>query len=166
MLATTNNFDAHLKELGKLDNTIYILPESNEQQTPTTAPVDEPYETLNDVEIREILDQAANEEELERILNNEDDFEQLFSDLYGNMARTTSLVNTVRCGAHTIQLMVHDALDDSNFKDILTLCRSVVKLLRTHKYIHDAKDAGITYLIPLMFCATRWDADLLMVKNI
>lgn len=163
MIATTNNFDAHLKELGESDNTSYILPESNEQQTPTP-PVEETYETLNDLEIAEILDRTENEEEVERILNNEDDFEHMFSELFGDMARTTSLVNTVRCGAHTIQLMVCDALDASNFKKILSLCRTVVKLLRTHKY--DAKDVGITYLIPLIFCTTRWDADLLMVNII
>lgn len=52
-----------------------------------------------------MIGQAANEDEVERILNNDDDFEHMFSDLFGDMARTTSLVNTVRCGAHTIQVI-------------------------------------------------------------
>lgn len=79
------------------------------------------------------------------------------------MGQSTKLVNTVRCGAHTLQLMVRDAIDKSNFQRILTVCRATVKLLRTQKYRHDVKEAGIEYALPVMFCTTRWDADYLMV---
>lgn len=98
------------------------------------------------------MDQAANEEELDRILNDEDDFEDLLSELVGNMASKTELLNTVRCGAHTVQIMVRDAIDESNFKRSLNLCRKVVKLLRTEKYRQDARKVGIGYVLPLIYC--------------
>lgn len=158
MIATINNLDEHL--IGQSEH----VPESNTIQQPMDSILhDGISHQLNQQEIEEIFNQAADDEELERIINDEEDFEQLFTEIIGGMGQSTKLVNTVRCGAHTLQLMVRDAIDKSNFKRILTLCRAAVKLLRTQKYRHDAKEAEIEYTLPVMFCTTRWDADYLMV---
>lgn len=168
MIATSNKFDEYLKMIGELENA--NCGDNNGigtiQRKTSSSQLNEISDPLNEHELRGIFDQAADDEELERIINAEDDFEQLFSEIIGNMEKITTLVNTVRCGAHTVQLMVRDALDSSNFKQILTLCRSIVKLLRTQKLQHEAKDVGIDYTLPLMFCTTRWDGDLLMVSTI
>lgn len=163
MIATINKFDECLKVMGDFESSNVTITSTETNLIQEEVQTDQASNPLSESEFQEILDQAANEEELDRILNDEDDFEDLFSELFGNMSSKTELVNTVRCGAHTVQLMVRDAIDESNFKRSLNLCRKIVKLLRTEKYRQDAQKVEIGYALPLIYCTTRWDADLLMV---
>lgn len=163
LIATTNNFDAHLKEI--CENAIGgDNRESGSVQRQTNAPeLNQISDLLDEHDLGIIFAQAADDEEMDRIMNDENDFDELFSEVCGNIQKSTFLVNTVRCGAHTIQLMVIDAIKVSSFYKVLCLSRSIVKLLRTHKFQYEARDAGIQYTPPLIFCTTRWDADYLMV---
>lgn len=160
LIALTNKFE----EL--MDNESTENNDCIEQEVPQPiVQIDDPIQPLNENEIKEILTAVANEEELDRILNEEDDYDQLFNEIASKFSQTTTLVNRVRCGAHTLQLMVLNALDKSDFRRILTLCRAATKFLRNQTSRYDLKGAGIADPLPVMYCTTRWDADLLMVRT-
>lgn len=78
MIATTNSFDAHLKEIGENatddDNGGHV---SIQRQT-YASELNQVSDLLDERELRIIFDQAADDEEMEQILNNENDFEELF----------------------------------------------------------------------------------------
>lgn len=129
-----------------------VLPEFNNNQN------------LSEQRQQEILDEINEMQQLSLILCEEDNYEQLFEEVIGELSKHTTLVITIRCAAHSIQLAVRDAIKISSFKSILTLCKYITQKLHTQEYKYTASQANIKFTLPHMSCDTRWDADYDMVK--
>lgn len=111
----------------------------------------------------EILNTVTDFQELELILADEDNYEQLFEEVIGELSKHTTNVTTIRCAAHSIQLCVRAALKKSDFDQFLNLSKYVVKKLHTQKYKYEIHKAEIDCISPHPSNDTRWDSDLQMV---
>lgn len=105
--------------------------------------------------------------ELDRILNDEGDFESLIRDLKNEYASLTLTVNGVKCAAHTLQLGVRDALNDKRSKigPLICLCRAVCKILRKQSTLYVLEENQITIRVPGLDCETRWSSTYDMVRT-
>lgn len=112
-----------------------------------------------------VLNAIAGAEALNQILDDTENFDELFQEIVGDISKAARMVTTIRCGAHTTQLMVRDAIKKSGLQPILALCRLVAKTLRLESYKIAAEEAGIQYKLPHISCDTRWDSDYRMVHN-
>lgn len=112
----------------------------------------------------QILNDITEQQELETILTNDDNYEQLFKEVIGELTKHTNIVTTIRCEAHSIQLCVRAALKNSNFYQVLNLSKYVVKKLHTQKYKYEIHEAKIDCISPHPSNDTRWDSDLQMVR--
>lgn len=111
----------------------------------------------------EIWNQIEEMQELEATLNDDDNYEQLFNEVVGELSKHTTSVTTIRCGAHLLQLCVRAALKNSNLKPLLSICKYVVRKLHTQNIKYKIKGAGIQCISPHTSNDTRWDSDLEMV---
>lgn len=111
----------------------------------------------------QILSDITEMERLESILSDEENYEQLFIEVIGEITKHTTSVVTIRCGAHSVQLCVRAALKNSNLTSILSLSKYVVHKLHTQKYKYEIRDANIKCISPHTSNDTRWDSDLRMV---
>lgn len=138
----------------QLDNRIRIECENDEN-------IEDFHSHSNDAQI---LNNITEQQELETILSDDDNYEQLFEEVIGELSKHTTIVTTIRCGAHSIQLCVRAALKKSNFHQILNLSKYVVKKLHTQKYKYEIHEAKIDCISPHPSNDTRWDSDLQMVR--
>lgn len=157
MIAMIHNFDEYL-QIDYFDGAVEV--QENDDAIPTFNH-DGP---LNDDEIEQVLQAAGDREALSSILDDQENFDELFQEVIGELSKNTRFVTTVRCGGHTIQLLTRDGLKKSGFKSILTLCQYVVKKLRLDSFKEKAEEANIKYKHPRLNAATRWDSDLYMVR--
>lgn len=83
-----------------------------------------------------------------------------------NIPTSPTFVNHVNCGAHTIQLIVSDALKElrSNHYNVIKLCRQFAKFLRRSTTITKLKNLGIKFKFPKLDCLTRWNSLLILVS--
>lgn len=116
--------------------------------------------------MEEILDAFADAEALNDILDDDENFNELFEEIIGDVTQRARLVETVRCGSHSTQLVVRDGLKKSGFQSLLVLCKYVAKKSRRESYKISAESAGIEFKLPHLSCATRWDSDYFMVIEI
>lgn len=74
-------------------------------------------------------------------------------------------ITGVNCSAHTLQLAVHDAIKKLPWKhsNVITLCRSIVKMLRLDSCRIEMAAQGVKYSIPRLDVATRWGSLFMMV---
>lgn len=121
-------------------------------------------EPLSDAQIEEICQVIGDREALNSILDDTENYNDLLAEVIGELDKITQCVATIRCGSHTVQLMTRDALKNSGFNKLLSVCKYVVKKLRLDSFKEKAKEANITYKYPRLSCATRWDSDLYMVR--
>lgn len=163
---TTDNAKNMIAMTQKFDECVHeIVDVSEHDSTGIEIPTFET-ETLDDSQMESILNAVADIEAINFYMDDADNFDELFQEIIGDVSKATRMVTTVRCGAHTTQLMVRDALKKSGFMKILTLGRFIVKSLRRESYKISAEEGGISYTIPHMSCDTRWDSDYGMVKNL
>lgn len=73
------------------------------------------------------------------------------------------MVVTIRCGAHSVQLIVRSGIKKSNFGTLLPLCKYDCRKMKTEKFKFEARNANIEYSNPRMSNDTRWNSDFLMV---
>lgn len=93
------------------------------------------------------------------------DFETLLRDLADIIATHTLNINGIRCAAHTLQLAIIDALKNGDFKNLILLCKVVVKELRKQSTVHELEKQQIEFKIPSIDCATRWNSSFKMVNS-
>lgn len=120
---------------------------------------------LTENQMNAVIQNLVDMDELNQVINDEDDFTDLFEEVIGDISKSTNLVFTIRCGAHTIQLMVLDGIKKSNFRSIVILAKYIAKKLRTDKFKFEARDAGFDYKVPHVSCTTRWNSDYIMVSR-
>lgn len=82
-----------------------------------------------------------------------------------NISTSPTFANHVNCGAHTIQLIVSDALKElhSNYYNVIKLCRQFAKFLRRPTTITKLKNSGVKFKFPKLDCLTRWNSMLILV---
>lgn len=92
----------------------------------------------------------------------------IVSDLRNQTGNHSLFVNSVKCGAHTIQLAVKDflALLSKSDQNIIDLCRLVAKFLRKQSSKNEMRHAGLSSILPGLDVQTRWSSTYLMVCTI
>lgn len=158
MLAMIDQFDEHVQ----ISTCVVNNHSLGESEIPTFDH-DGP---LSDAQIEQVLNTMRDIEALDSILDDTENFDDLFREVIGDLSQTARFVTTIRCGAHTVQLIVRDALKKSGFKGLLALCQHVAKKLRLDSYKQSANEANITYKFPRLSCQTRWDSDYSLVRNL
>lgn len=123
-------------------------------------------QNLTEERQQEILREIREMQELNSILSDDENYEQLFAEVIGELEKHTTSIITIRCAAHGIQLVVRDAIKNSGFKSILELCKYVTQKLHTQDYNYAALEANNTYTLPHNSCDTRWDSEYDMVSVI
>lgn len=134
--------------------------------------VDENVDPIScDIEIANFLMnlEEFEEEELNEILQDCSDNEDDTTIEIGpeNISTTPPMfVNQVNCCAHTIQLIVSDALKElrSNYQNVIKLCRQFAKFLRRPTNINKLKNLGLKFKFPKLDCPTRWNSLLILVS--
>lgn len=99
---------------------------------------------MHEVHIEDILQQVATEH------NHGDSFN----------------LSGIRCAAHTLQLVVKDALAalPQETKNVIKLCRRVAKILRLESTKFYTEGCGLTLKKPRMDVETRWGSTYIMVR--
>lgn len=134
------------------------------------------YETVDpiscDIEIEDLLKslEELEVEELNEILEDcsDNDDDTTIEIEPENIAASPMFVNHVNCGAHTIQLIVSDALKElrSNHYNVIKLCRQFAKFLRRPTTIVKLNNLGIRFTFPKLDCSTRWNSLLILVNDL
>lgn len=120
---------------------------------------------LTEEQMQVVMQSVLEIEAINQVLDDDHSYEELFEEVIGQMSRNTTLVTTIRCGAHSIQLIVRDGIKASNLQALILLCKYVSKKMRTQKFKIIAREANIPYKNPSLSTETRWDSDYLMVAN-
>lgn len=74
-------------------------------------------------------------------------------------------VHHVNCVAHTIQLVVLDALKKLSLsnQNVIIICREFAKFVRRSSSIMYVEKSGIKRKLPKLDCPTRWSSTYVMV---
>lgn len=96
--------------------------------------------------------------------SNEDEDERIDNELHVIDEQVMSLMNCIRCAAHTLQLAANDTIKEENIKTNIDKIRSIVKSLRSANY----KDAFLHNCtkIPTIDIVTRWGSTYEMLNNL
>lgn len=110
-------------------------------------------------------------EETNEILNDNsvgDEFEEDNMNLVdpNDIISSAIFVNHVNCAAHTIQLVVLDALKKLSQSDqnVIIICREFAKFVRRSSSIVCVEKLGIKRKLPKLDCPTRWSSTYIMVS--
>ncbi|CAG9799441.1 unnamed protein product [Chironomus riparius] len=118
----------------------------------------------------EELGQQLNDEEID----DEDDAENfdengpldIPSNIKDALKDITSVAVLVRCSIHTLQLCVHDSLNDikKDYRNELDEIRKVVKNLKSSTYCEQIKSLKIK--VPGIDVITRWNSSFIMIRKL
>ncbi|XP_055306894.1 uncharacterized protein LOC129571157, partial [Sitodiplosis mosellana] len=77
-------------------------------------------------------------------------------------------LSAIRCAAHTLQLVVKDALNNmpQETKNIILLCRRVAKILRLESTKYLLEGSGIQLKKPKLDVETRWGSTYVMLYEL
>lgn len=152
----------------QLDESLQAL--NTNEELPHDYPVDCNDVPL-DIQINELVKSIEEIEaaEINYILNNSSDDEE--DDIIEidprNIPTSALFVNHVNCGAHTLQLVIGDALKNlsEEHKNIIKMCRAFAKFIRRPTSITKLKNLDIKWKYPKLDCSTRWGSTLYMVNS-
>lgn len=166
---TTDNASAMLAMIRRFDKNAQISIHENSDDE-NEMDIDIPNFNVNNVPLSEgqmdtVMQSIVEMEALNRVLDDDNTYEELFEKVIGGISENTTLVTTIRCGAHSVQLIVRDGIKKSNFKYLLPLCKYISRKMRTEKFKFAARDANISYSNPSLSTEPRWDTDYLMVSE-
>lgn len=135
-------------------------------------------ETQTDDLISELLsdlEETTDEQRLEMIFDEAllKGHESLLSEMSKQIGDQIDLniiwdITGVNCSAHTLQLGIKDALKKIalRHRNVIGLCRNVVKSLRLRSIQHEIEALGKKYRVPKLDVETRWGSLYLMVSGI
>lgn len=106
-------------------------------------------------------------------MNDEDNQEKCFSNDLSNLIESTvqqspnlkTVVNIIRCGAHTLQLAVHDVLKSVDILPTIIKCRELVKYLMTSNIKILLRAHNISKK-PILDNSTRWNSTYAMLERL
>lgn len=109
----------------------------------------------------------TNASEMENVTESEQirDFQNLFTSNSADVA--VPVIESLLCGAHSLQLCVEKAIDNfekKNRNGLIAKCRNIVRILRTQNFCYIRENAGHK-LGALLDVATRWNSKFTMVNN-
>lgn len=154
MIRATKQFDEHVQDSYQPTDDVNLID--------VDLPVYED-EHLSEFQMQSIMETISNIDEIRYMLDEADNFEELYEHFIGDISKASKTVFTIRCGAHLNQLAVRCGLKQSNVAHLLAICKFVVKKLRTEKIKTMAVAANLVYKMPSISCETRWDSDYDMV---
>lgn len=166
---TTDNASAMLAMIRQFDENVIassdlVYNDEYIDAIDVAMPVFEKDSPLTESDLQSVMQAVADIDALNNVLDDDNQrYEDLFEKIIGETSRNTTIVSTIRCGAHSIQLIVRNGIKNSSFNSLLLVCKYVSKKLRTEKFKYSARDAHIDYAIPHMSNETRWDSDYMMV---
>lgn len=180
---TTDNGSNMLAMIKNLEKKLFGYSDcSSDLENDTNAEPAEPHqnhEHYHDLEhdiednIESFLqDNITDDDALDMILNEGDDYEGLLEKLVLDIRKRSGnqvlFVNSIKCAAHTIQLAVWDALGLLQKKDqnVIDLCRRAAKFLRLESTKNEMRRVGLTSILPALDVKTRWSSSYLMVRMI
>lgn len=139
-----------------------------------------------DEDIEQILIEMAEQDELDIVFDEETDngnddedlqealpeHEELLFEIVSSLEKNHGLsdvvwkITGIRCSAHCIQLAIKDTINGLSLpiKNIIDLCRNVVKHLRKSTTVHKLNANQIEYSLPRLDVETRWSSTYLMVN--
>lgn len=87
-------------------------------------------------------------------------------DIKNALTEITSLTSLVRCSIHTLQLAVHDSINEikRHHNNYLTKIRSVVKNMKSSTYVEKINSLNIK--IPGIDIVTRWNSSFIMIHKL
>lgn len=147
MLATTKGFD----ELAQNEQEVGDLQRFDRNE-------------YTDDQLDGLFERIAQIQAFDAIINDNENYEQLFEEVIGEMSQHTNLISTIRCGCHVCQLIAKHGMKKSNVRNLLAVCQYVVKKLHTQTFQYEAAENNIKYKKPHLSCTTRWDSELRMVR--
>lgn len=109
---------------------------------------------------------------LDCLLDDSSEFDQLHTNIFERLRNTISnrtlFLSLIRCAAHSLQLVVWDAMNDlgKNDSDVIELCRNASKFLRLQSSQTKLKEASLKCTLPKLDCRTRWSSTYVMVSKI
>lgn len=165
---TTDNASAMIAMIKQFDEDIQAsitLINRNDNEMNMNIPNFDANISLTEDQMDTIMQSVQEIEALNQVLDDDDTFEELYEKVIGEISKNTTLVTTIRCGAHSVQLIVRNGIKKSNFNKLLPLCKYVSRKLRTDKFKITARKKNIHYSIPKISVETRWDSDFLMVSG-
>lgn len=164
---TTDNASSMIAMVKRFDkNALISIQDDDENEMDINIPNCNGDSPLSELQMESIMQSVLEMEAINRVLNDDNTYEELFEEVIGQISENTTLVTTIRCGAHTIQLIVRDGLKKSNFKPLLPLCKYISRKMRTEKFKISAREANIQYSNPSLSTEPRWDTDYLMVDTL
>lgn len=110
------------------------------------------------------LNNADIESALSTILDDVNNYWSLLENLGNEFAMKHLYISGIRCGTHTFQLGVKDALEHGSIKPYIALCRLACKELRKKTNIWVLQKNNIPFKLPRIDGATRWNSIHLMVN--
>lgn len=155
-----DNFDNSDDDLG--DNN--FIDENHDTEELDIETVNDITNSMFNLEIQKIASARIEEEAIEKALDDSIRFEELMIEVAGKIHHYSDHTFHVRCGAHTVQLVVRGGIKKSNFHDILLVCRKATCLLSTQKYTIEMRENNVYEIIPRIGNDTRWDGDYRMVN--
>lgn len=75
-----------------------------------------------------------------------------------------ALITEIRCCAHSLQLAIHDALERSNARRVLTRAREMCKSLRNQVINTEFRRISPSTILPPLDVITRWCSEFIMVR--
>ncbi|XP_055306517.1 uncharacterized protein LOC129570818, partial [Sitodiplosis mosellana] len=170
---TTDNAANVVGIVDHLDEEVLCaIGEDTEEGNSTHQPIElVPAENINnpvsDDEIRDLARQMMEDEALALYLDDTGAYEDLLKKVIEDLPHHfNGKTANVRCGAHTIHLTVRGALKKSNFRELVAVCRGVIKSLRKEAYIRESRHQNLQYSLPHLNVVTRWDSDYTMLNDL
>lgn len=168
VLKMIRDFDAIVQDEIEQNTSVNAPPETTHTQS------EEDFDDIEaDDEINQLLtemdsDEGALEEIFEESLFKR--HENLLNEMSRQLVTEFGLdvlwdITGVNCSAHTLQLVIKDALlaIDKKHRNVISLCRNVAKFLRLKSTKHAYKTHGQNYTDPRLDVVTRWGSTYMMV---
>lgn len=112
-------------------------------------------------------EQTEDDNDLDAILDDDDDdyhFNSIMTNMETNYAPSTMNVHRIPCACHTLQLAVKEFLETPEIKTLVTLCRTVAKILHRPTYKYELTEVNIKIRAIRLDCAVRWNSIRRMVN--
>lgn len=165
---TTDNAGNAIGIIDHLEETIYSTEEDEEVTLNSSSELCAKNSNINapvsENEIYSLARQFIEEEALAAILDDTEEYEELLKQVVNGLPHhVKGNMFGVRCGNHTVNLIVRGAIKKSNMHELVTLCRKIAVLLREDAFVREARHNHLEYILPRLNVVTRWDSDYLMV---
>lgn len=167
MVSMTNVFNSNYiypdSELDSMEEMPIVIDEDNIDVGTFDADIDDDLEVqLQFLQLD--LNNADIESALGTILDDVNNYWSLLENLGNDFAMKQLYITGIRCGTHTFQLGVKDALEHGSIKPYIALCRLACKELRKKTNIWVLQKNNISFKLPRIDRATRWNSIHLMVR--